>query len=438
MSFDSMAAQKNIHLNFHSEDKQYLLYFEKDKIEQVIINLMSNAFKYTPENGRIDVFVNKIENSENSHLHITIRDTGKGIPKGELPHIFDYFFQASNAKTDNAVGTGIGLYLTKEFVELHHGKINVTSIEGQGSTFELWLPFGKKHLAVNEIGIFPSNLQEEISGLVTGTNEEKNTPETVNDNPELPTVQIIEDNEDLRHFIGSLLKNDFSLLYSIDGEQGIKTALDKIPDLIISDVMMPNKDGIEVCNTLKNDVRTSHIPIILLTAKTTREDRLTGFKSLADEYLAKPFNQQELLLRIQNLIRIRQQIHAHFTTSEILKPDKIKVSSMDQQFLEKLTGLVEKEIDNPAFGVEQLADEMAMSRSHLHRKLKSIANLTPNHFIRSFRLQRAMELLQQQSGTVTEIALQVGFNNPSYFAKCFIEQFGVAPKEVLKGRGTGG
>ncbi|MEX0361457.1 MAG: ATP-binding protein, partial [Allomuricauda sp.] len=403
---------------------------DKSKMEEVLINLLSNALKYTPSGGHVTVSLHQIHTDGNDALSIKVLDTGKGIAKEEQPYIFNRFYQAANAEADNVVGTGIGLSLIKELVDLHKGSISVKSELGVGSTFEVQLPFGKEHLAEEEVQMIPSTTHATAMDIPVADAEIPVRAEADMGNEELPLLLLIEDNEDLRNYIREVLKDQYNILEAKDGKVGIQHALQHIPDIIVSDLMMPKVDGLEVCKTLKEDVRTSHIPIILLTARASQEDKIEGLKNLADDYLTKPFDNEELRVRIGNLIQLRSKMQAYFGAENQMLPKKVTLSSLDQLFMEKITAKLEEEISNPLFGVEELADTMALSRSQLYRKVKAITGLTPNEYIRVFRLHRAMDMLKQQGGTVTEISLAVGFQNPSYFSKCFQEQFNVSPSSV--------
>ncbi|WP_420401859.1 tetratricopeptide repeat protein [Flagellimonas sp.] len=432
LSFQSMAEMKDVDLSVQTEKESYFLYIDKGKMEEVLINLLSNALKYTPSGGNVTVSLHQIHKDGNDALSIKVSDTGKGIAKEEQPYIFDRFYQAANADADNVVGTGIGLSLIKELVDLHKGSISVKSELGVGSTFDVQLPFGKEHLSEEEVQMIPAAPHAIPMDIPVGDSDSPEVAQTEVGGGELPLLLLIEDNEDLRDYIREVLKGQYDILEAKDGEVGIQQALEHIPDIIVSDLMMPKVDGLEVCKTLKEDVRTSHIPIVLLTARSSKEDRIEGLKSLADDYLTKPFDNEELLVRVENLIATRKKMQEYFSTGDILKPKKLKLSSIDQDFIKKVTEILELEIDNENFGVVELADAVALSRSQLFRKIKAITDQTPIEFIRSFRLHRAMDMLQQQSGTVAEIAYSVGFQNPSYFSKCFQEQFGMSPSAVSR------
>ncbi len=428
MSFHSMAEMKDIKLSVHSEKEAFYSYIDKGKMEEIIINLLSNALKYTSVGGEVSVNLKAKEENGQKYLSIAVSDTGEGIPEEEQDYIFDRFYQAANADSDNVVGTGIGLSLIKELVDLHKGTIAVQSEVGVGSTFEIKLPFGKAHLSEEDIHIITPTSEPTPVDAPDENASETVTPESGQES--LPLLLLIEDNEDLRHYVKSILHTSYQIREAENGKIGMEQAFECIPDVIVSDLMMPKVDGLQLCKTLKEDVRTSHIPIILLTARSSREDRIEGLKNLADDYLTKPFNNEELLVRIENLVKLRKKMQSHFGTDALLMPKKIALNSVDEVFMENITATLEAEISNPLFGVEELAAAVALSRSQLYRKIRAITDLTPNEYIRSFRLYRAMDMLKQNSATIAEIAYEVGFQNPSYFAKCFQEQFGKSPSAI--------
>jgi len=428
MSFESIAQKKGILLKVESVNDDMKVYFDREKLEKILINLISNAIKFTPEGGQVLV---ELTNTER-YLDIKIKDSGIGIPEKDLEFIFDRFYQSD--QSGGSMGTGIGLALTKELIELHHGSIVVKSEEGVGTNFYVQLPMGDAHLSEEQkimetipgIGAYPSKdwdpVGPDAEGNVSDVYEKDESPK--------PQLLLVEDNTDVRNYIIEILNPEYQIITANDGEEGIRMALDNIPDLIISDVMMPMKDGYEVCASLKQDERTSHIPIILLTAKVTAEDKIQGLENQADDYLTKPFVPKELLIRIQNLIESRKRLREKFQRELILKPSEMAVNSIDEQFITRLLKMVEEHIGDEKFGVEQLALEIGMSRSQIHRKMIALTNQAPNQFIRTFRLTRAMELLKKKAATASEIAYQVGFSSPSYFTKCFREEFGNTPSEI--------
>ena len=428
MSFESIAETKQIELTTESAEDEINIYYDREKLEKVLINLLSNAIKFTPDKGHIHVELLKM----GSNLEIHVLDSGLGIPKEDLDFIFDRFYQSDN--TSGYAGTGIGLALARQLIELHHGSIRVKSEEGHGTEFIIQLPMGNTHLAVSEIE--SNDIGEDLSDSIAAENhpaEEVLIKEILEGDEGIaqkPLLLLIEDNLDVRNYIVEILEPDFELLQANNGEEGIDLSVKTIPDIIISDVMMPGKDGYEVCASLKQNEKTSHIPIILLTAKVSSEDKIQGLENQADDYVTKPFVPKELLVRVHNLIDSRRKLREKFQRELILKPNEVSLNSIDEQFIKRLLKIMEEHIGDEKFGVEQLAREVGMSRSQIHRKMIALSNQSPNHFIRTFRLTRAMELIKKKTATASEIAYQVGFSSPSYFTKCFREAYGYPPGEV--------
>ena len=463
-SFESLAKQKKIDLIFSSVEENIKLYIDTDKIEKILYNLMSNAFKFTEEGGLIKVAVCNsqyvkntkeaspeiangqppTDNSASRWAEIIISDTGRGISRDKLDCIFDRFYQADDSYTKYQEGTGIGLALTKELVELHHGKITAESKIGKGTTFSVFLPKGKKHLKSDEIvekttskvkkEEFPEPFPElEFSENKLSLDNYQNKDAGKEDKP---YILIVDDNADLRNYMKGHLDQLYNISEARDGEEGYNLATEKIPDLIISDVMMPKLDGYELCKKLKTDARTSHIPIILLTARASSESRIEGLETGADDFITKPFDPLELQTRIKNLIMQRNMLHERFMKNvrkigieQLLTLESPDLNSMDQNFLQKAIEYIMENISDPNINVELLGEEMALSRRQLQRKIMGITGNSPNKFIRSIRLNRAAELILNKTANVTEIAYEVGFNNLSWFAKSFKEQFGVLPSE---------
>ena len=439
-SFESSAGLRQIELNVRIEEEDIQIYFDKDKVEKILTNLLANAFKFTPDGGRIGVGIDcrggsRSAPAENRWVDIIISDTGVGIPEDKLPHIFDRFYQVDGSITREQGGTGIGLALVKELVEIHHGTISVTSQPGAGTQFIVSLPLGREHLRPDEI--IERSAKEDITALLpevmTGATESIVDTEIVSAHgSSQPIILVVEDNTDVREYIRENLPKSYQVIEAGDGTAGIEKARETIPDLIISDVMMPKQDGFELCRILKNDERTSHIPIILLTAKAASENKIKGLQTGADDYLIKPFEPKELVARVSNLIELRRKLRKRFGTAIPLKAGEIAVTSMDDAFLKRALAVAEQRMSDEKFDVEEFAKEMNMSRSQLHRKMTALTDQSAGDFIRYLRLQRALELLQKDAGEVSEIAYRVGFNDPSYFSKCFHHQFGKSPKEVRK------
>jgi DNA-binding response OmpR family regulator len=440
------------------------VYCDKDMVEKILTNLLSNAFKFTGKGGRVIVCIQtslrgvpqsgttkQSDNSEterllrpkaprndmitNEHVELSVADTGVGIAPDQLDKVFDRFYQVDASQTREHEGSGIGLALVKELVELHHGRIDVQSEAGKGTTFTVRLPLGRSHLRddeIVEVSVGVESTMREAEGAlvdmaVEGVQKEADLEQA---RGERPIVLVVEDNADVRKYITGYLAPSYQVVEAKDGAEGIEKARECVPDLVISDVMMPKKDGYEVCRDLKLDERTSHIPIILLTAKAASENRIEGLETGADDYLIKPFDPKELLARIKNLIDVRRKLRERFKVSVPLRPGEIAVTSMDDSFLKKVMTAVEQHLGDEQFNVEELSALVSMSRVQLHRKLTALTNQPPGEFIRYLRLHRAMELLQKGAGTVSEIAYQVGFSDHSYFSKCFRQQFGMVPTDV--------
>ncbi|MEO6542202.1 MAG: ATP-binding protein [Ferruginibacter sp.] len=420
-SFDSMAERKQIHYHVHFPEQTHISFFDKDKLEKIFTNLLSNAFKYTPEKGTVSVIVE----IEDNRLRVSVEDTGPGIAKIELDKVFDRFYQVEGTEDK---GTGIGLALVKELVELYRGQISVNSEPGKGSRFRVSLPIDKTAFKENElvygewrseknfINETADEIDEPVSGqMVTGS---------------LPLLLVVEDNTDLRRFICETVQPYYQVIEAKHGKEGFEKAMEEIPDLIISDVMMPLMDGFAMVEKIKKDERTSHIPVILLTAKAGQQHRIAGLETGADDYLTKPFDAKELLARVQNLIDQRKLLRKKFAGSIQLKPSEVSVKSLEEIFLTHVMQVIEKNMGEEAFSVEDLAKKVTMSRSQLHRKLVALIDKAPSDLIRQTRLLRAKELLLKRSTTPSEVAFKVGFNSHTYFSKCFKEEFGVSPGEI--------
>lgn len=459
MSFTSLAKQKNIDLQFEmtgeSESISLIAYFDNDKMEKIFSNLLSNAFKFTPNGGKVIVTMgNNSEfgssnaeslkgQAEFENVKITIQDSGSGIPEDRLPFIFDRFYQVDGSATRTHEGTGIGLALTRELVELHQGKIEAHSKEGEGTTFIIYLPLGNAHLQSGqitevsntevsnaELGMQNAELKE--SSPIDIPHSEFDIPRGGRSNSlkeQSEIVLIVDDHPDVRQYIRRNLEGDFTVIESVDGVQGLDSAIENIPDLIISDVMMPGMDGYQLCEALKTNEKTSHIPVILLTARASEEDKLAGLETGADDYLVKPFNSKELRTRVNNLIELRRMLRERYRKEGLLQPREIAVTSTEEKFLQKLMKTVEDNLAEEDFSVEKLSSELAMSRRQLLRKIRALTGQTASDFIRSARLTHARQMLEKGAGTVSEIAYDVGFNNLAYFSRSFKKEYGITPSE---------
>jgi len=439
-SFSSSAGKRHIRLCVQSSSDEIELYFDRDKMEKILTNLLSNAFKFTSDGGAVNIGIRSPSSNGRNLLDMVIADDGIGIARKELPLVFDRFYQVDASQTRAHEGSGIGLALTKELVELHGGTIVVRSEIGKGAEFTLTFPLGRDHLKPDEVVSSQEPGSPQIAYMPGLEDESPSVPETGKAEIEtgsLPLVLIVEDNADVREYMKGYLVPRYQVIEAADGSEGIEQAKETIPDLIISDVMMPKIDGYELCRILKRDEKTSHIPIILLTARVETGDRIDGLETGADDYLTKPFEARELLARVKNLIELRQTLRSKFEKGKPLRPGDIVVTSLDDQFLRKVIAVVEEHMSDEAFSVEAMAIEVGMSRAQLHRKLKALTSLPAGDFIRYLRLQRARDLIEKNAGTIGEIAYLVGFGSPSYFAECFHEQFGVLPSEARAGSHQG-
>jgi len=434
LSFSSLAERKNIKLRFESKEKVLEVYIDRDKVEKIITNILSNAFKFTDEGGRIDVSIHRTD----SKAEIRISDTGIGIPKERLNNIFDRFYQVDDTHTRKGEGTGIGLALTKELVDLHKGEIKVESEEGKGTTFIVSLQLGKDHLLPEEITEVKAEKkkEKEPAPLISEDKEDKKDEEEPDldliTETEKPLLLIVEDNSDVRAYIRGHLEESYRISEAVNGNDGIDKALEYIPDLIVSDVMMPEMDGFELCGEIKKDKRTSHIPLILLTAKAASEDKIEGLQTGADDYIMKPFDVKELQVRVKNLIEQRKKLRERFNKEATIPTQKGKYSQIDEEFLKKTMDVIKKHISEPEFNLDDFGKETGMSRTQLHRKVRALTNYSPHNFIRFIRLKHAAELLSKGAGNITEIAYDVGFSSLSHFAKAFKEQFGKTPSKYIK------
>jgi signal transduction histidine kinase/ligand-binding sensor domain-containing protein/DNA-binding response OmpR family regulator len=409
-SFTDLSEAKNIHFSWHTNIDQLETIFDRDKLERILFNLLSNAFKFTPDGGAVSVTVSRAQENA-AWVEIKVQDTGIGIPEDKQKKVFERFFQADMPTNMVNQGSGIGLSITNEFVKIHGGSISLQSIVGQGSCFTIILP------------VKPINASPGIDVI----SEVQDRPSAESIDTSKPVLLLVEDNEDFRFYLKDNLKTHYVIEEADNGKTGLLKAQTIIPDLIVSDVMMPVMSGTEMCKRIKRDAPTSHIPIILLTARSTEDQKLEGLETGADDYITKPFNFEILQLRIKNLIQQRELFHKDFRKQIEVKASSINISSLDEKLIKKAIELVESQISNADFSVEDLSRELAMSRVHLYKKLISLTGKSPLEFIRVIRLQRAAQLLAKSQLTVAEVAYQVGFNNPKYFARYFKEEYKVLP-----------
>lgn len=414
-SFVSMADLKEIQYEMDIPEQALLSRFDPEKLQSILSNLLSNAFKYTEEEGQVIFAVRVLETER--QLTFSISDNGLGIPEDKLPHIFERFYRVEGSEIE---GAGIGLALTKELVNLHDGKIEVTSEEGKGSRFMIRLPI----LAWEAMEEWQGEKNEANTIKLTSQESAQKLPVI---NSSKPHLLLVEDNPDVRAFIIDLLEDSYYIREAENGAMGWEMLQASLPDLIITDVMMPVMDGNTFTQKVKTEEMSSHIPVIMLTAKGDMTSKLEGLATGADDYLSKPFDAEELFLRIHNLIEQRKKLRRKFTQAGELRPEAVSANSLDESFLKRIMELIEIQMGNELFSIEELAREMGMSRGNLHKKLKAITGMSPSVFIRTMRLHRAKDLLEQGAGTAAEISYLTGFSSPAYFSKCFKDQFGIAP-----------
>ncbi|MFQ5569295.1 MAG: two-component regulator propeller domain-containing protein [Rhodothermales bacterium] len=442
LSFSSHAERRSVALQYHTLYEHLPVYFDADKLEKVISNLLSNALKFTPKHGKVRVNVLEVMDESGSFVEVRVKDTGQGIPDEELPFIFDRFHQVDTSMTREHEGSGIGLALAKELVELHGGTIDVESESGFGTTFIVRLRKGTDHLRPEEIveageeppeeDAFDRAIPRATLLTLTADTEKEPPPLDEADAPgDAPTILIVEDNADVREYLKLHLGEFYHLVEAADGVEGLARAKKLRPDLVISDVMMPEMDGVALCRALKKDAALNHIPVILLTAKASEESKLEGLETGADDYICKPFSTEELLVRVENLIEVRRLLRQRFGTEVLVQPSGVAVTPADAAFLERVKDVVEAHLEHSNFGVEWLADEVGLSPRQLQRRLRAMTSLSPAGFVRMMRLQRAAHLLEQQAGSVSEIAYAVGFQDPNYFSRLFRQTFGVPPSEYV-------
>lgn len=427
-SFESLAMQKQIDYRVMVEDSTATCYFDKDKVEKILNNLVSNAFKFTNDGKQIVVSLSIAEGK----AQFIVIDQGMGIPADQLPHIFERF--AKTVTSELQPGSGIGLALTKELVELHKGKIEVESREGEDTIFKVMFPITQVAYSSDET----TEAMPVLETLPIRSNEtalkaaQQVNLKTALEALEKPVLLIVEDNFDVRNYIADQFREQYQIIEAENGRLGLERALETTPDLVISDIMMPEMDGTEFCKLLKTNEKTSHIPVVMLTALAEQGDRLKGLELGADDYLVKPFDARELTVRVANLIAGRQKLQEHYRRSlnSFAPIAEVKAESVDAVFLKKVREAVEANLEDENFSVVELSGQVGMSRSQLHRKLSSLTGFSPNEVIRNMRLERAKQLLEKRAGNASEVAYMTGFNSPAYFAKCFKDYFGLTPTEV--------
>lgn len=428
-SFTDIAENKNISFNFHSSEESFFTLFDHDKLERILFNLLSNAFKFTPIGGAVNVLAEVADKNNEKTLELKVFDSGIGISKDKQEKIFDRFFQNAIPGSMVNQGSGIGLAITKEFVKLHGGSISIESEADKGSCFIVSLPLtpvndAKPDENSDDAEAPAFDLEENVLPTFK-LSEQKNSRN------KRKSVLLVEDNDDFRGYIKENLTAHYNIIEAQNGKIGWQKALSEHPDLIVCDISMPEMNGIDLCKKIKSDNRTAFIPVLLLTALTGEEQQLTGLQTGANDYMTKPFNFEILLSKIKNLLlqqesfkkTYQKQVHAHAT--------EVVTESADDKFMQQALAIIEKNISNPDFSVEEMSREMFMSRVALYKKLFALSGKTPIEFIRSIRLQRAAQLLQQRNLTVAEVAYEVGFNNPKYFSRYFKQEYGVIPSSYI-------
>jgi DNA-binding response OmpR family regulator len=422
-SFNDLADQNHIAYLFESEVPALVTKFDHDKIERILFNLLSNAFKFTPAGGHISVLLRLIDtvkaDDDTQLLEIKVVDTGIGISEEKQEKIFERFFQVNMPENLLNQGSGIGLSISHEFVKMHGGEIFVESEPGNGSTFIVRLPLNVE----DEKYIPAAPVNKPVHSVLK--------PTYVHDSEKKPAVLLVEDNDDLRFYLKDNLKHIFNIIEAVNGKEGWQKALALHPNLIVSDITMPEMNGIELCKKVREDSRTTHIPVILLTALTEEEDQLTGLANGANDYITKPFNFEILLSKINSLLLMQQTLKKTYQKQKEIQVQDLEIVSEDEKFLKSAFDCIEKNITNYNFSVEELSRQMALSRVSLYKRMLALTGKTPVDCIRTVRLKRAVQLLEKSQLSIANIAYEVGFNNPTYFSKVFKDEYGTVPSEYV-------
>ncbi len=437
ISYESLAASKQIKLAFNLPEASGNVYFDRDKVEKILSNLLSNAFKFTSAGGEVHVSLRYDHSDGHQFAEIIVSDTGIGIAAEKLENIFDRFYQVNDSDTRTEEGTGIGLALTKELVDLYRGEISAESTSGKGSTFRVKIPVSIEQFTEDEIlkvvgedevineKVDPDLVQEEPSDIESG---DRDGQEKSKDGP---IILVVEDNADLSNYIVSILDKGYRVLTAQNGIEGLELATENIPDLVISDVMMPHMDGLEMCGKLKSDEKTSHIPVVMLTARADRGSKMEGLETGADDYIIKPFDAEELKVRVRNMIDQRKKLIEKFR-KEFESDSAESVVPPGDQLLEKLMSILNQHLADPEFNIAQLPDELHMSRAQMFRKVSAITGYTPKDLIRNMRLKKAASLFRSGHHHVAQVMHLVGFDNQSYFGVCFSKRYGLTPTEYIR------
>ncbi|MBJ6368253.1 two-component regulator propeller domain-containing protein [Snuella sedimenti] len=436
LSFNELAAEKDIHYSFTYATPTLEIWFDKIEIKKALLNILSNAFKFTPVHGIISMHLS--EDNDSNMIKLEIHDSGKGIPEKDLPFIFDRYFQLGQ-HSELRSGTGVGLTVAKDIIDLHQGTINVSSQMGKGTCFTIFLPMGSDHIksedrVIEDEATINGDTLDYYAPLFTTSEWIKKDAkkDEIEFNNDLPSVLIVEDNAEVRALVVSIFTNEFNVFEAKNGRKGIKVAQLHPIDIIISDIMMPKMDGIEFCNAIKTDILTSHIPVILLTARTSAKIQKTGYETGADAYISKPFDPELLKLQVENLLKSRLNLIEKFKKDFILEPKELNLVSTDEIFLKKAMDIVEENFSDPQFMAVTFAKKMHMSQSVLYKKLKALTGQTISEFIRAVKFKKAGQLLSRTDMSVADVAYQIGFNDLKYFRKCFKETFNQTPSQYRK------
>ena len=431
--FTDRIKQKKLNFQFVAEDTSFEMAFDKEKVEKIYFNLLSNALKFTPQEGSINVSLTKedlpLPLSKGEVAVLRVFNNGSYIPKDKQNEVFEHFYKIN----PDSEGSGIGLALVQALVASHNGTISVESTEGEGTTFVIRLPFSQEQVSAK--AVYDSNYIEthlDLLPSLPASAEKLKLPTASPSALEKPTVLIVEDNEDMRQFIRYILSDSYNLIEAENGEEGFEVAKKHLPDVVISDVMMPKTDGFDLCQLLKTNVATNHIPVILLTAYALDEQKQVGFESGADAYISKPFNVKLLKTRVRKLIENRKKIRESFSNFLLNETKQETLGKVEQQFITDFTQYVENSIANPELNIDEIADALGLSRSNLYRKIKSLTDYSPNELIRTIRVKYAKQLLNSKAKSISEVAYEVGFSSPSYFAKCFKDFYNESPTEYLE------
>jgi signal transduction histidine kinase/DNA-binding response OmpR family regulator len=446
LSFQGYAIDRRIRYQFKADQEDVFAWFDADKLDKIIYNLLSNAFKFTPDGGEIAVAVSVVyaeampvshplKDKASRYVEIVVQDSGIGIPEGKIEHVFQRFYHTGNHNGQHYEGSGVGLAFAYELVKFYQGEISVFSEEGHGAKFTVQIPLDEQFLEENQlVGEFNVAPLETANGRDLAAADGQSSFNAELNKQETPVILIVDDDEEVRNYVRDSLGVNHRIFCAGDGLEGCKKATKLIPDLIVTDIKMPEMSGIEMCNQVKEDERTSHIPVILLTAYSTKDNQIAGLRKGTDAYVAKPFSIDVLEAQITNLLESRRKLREKYSRQILLEPKKVTVTDIDEKFLIRVMEIVEKHISDTGFNAEALSKEAGMSRMQLYRKLRGLTDQTVHEFIRNIRLKRAVQLLEAKRMTITEVAYEVGFNDLTYFARCFRKQYQKSPSEYVSGK----